>query len=84
MLEIVDKIYGIMLDDWRMKVREVADAVDILIERVHHMLHEYLDMKKLSVRWVPHLITLNHKNSLVTTSKECLAMLSHNPNAFLH
>ncbi|XP_025161796.1 histone-lysine N-methyltransferase SETMAR-like [Harpegnathos saltator] len=81
--EIVDKIHGMILDDRRMKVREVAEAVGISTERVHHILHEYLDMKKLSARWVPRLLTLDHKRNRVTISKECLAMFSRNPNEFL-
>ena len=40
--EIVDKIHGMILDDRRTKVREVAEAVGISTERVHHILHEYL------------------------------------------
>lgn len=81
--EIVDKIHGMILDDRRMKVREVAETVGISTERVHHILHEYLDMKKLSARWVPRLLTLDHKRNRVTTSKDCLAMFSRNPNEFL-
>jgi len=82
--EIVDKIHGMILDDRRIKVREVAEAVGISTERVHHILHEYLDMKKLSARWVPRLLTLDHKRNRVTISEECLAMFSRNPNEFLH
>ncbi|XP_032687576.1 uncharacterized protein LOC116851845 [Odontomachus brunneus] len=61
--EIVDKIHGIILDDLRMKVCEVAEAAGISTERVHHILHEYLDMKKLSARWVPRLLTLDHNHT---------------------
>ncbi|GBP33923.1 Putative uncharacterized protein FLJ37770 [Eumeta japonica] len=43
--EIVDKIHEMILDDRRMKVRELAHAVGISSERVHHILHEYLDMR---------------------------------------
>ncbi|XP_033218081.1 uncharacterized protein LOC117173550 [Belonocnema kinseyi] len=81
--EIVDKIHGMMLDDRRVKVREVAEAVGISTDRVHHILHEYLNMKKLSAGWVPRLLTLDHKRNCVTTSKECLAMFNRNPNEFL-
>ncbi|GBP09183.1 Putative uncharacterized protein FLJ37770 [Eumeta japonica] len=80
--EIVDKIHEMILDDRRMKVRELAHAVGISTERVHHISHEYLDMRKLSARWVPRLLTLDHKRNRVTTSKECLAMFSRNPDEF--
>ncbi|XP_033226758.1 uncharacterized protein LOC117179160, partial [Belonocnema kinseyi] len=80
--ESVDKIYG-MIYDRRVKVREVAEAVGISTERAHHVLHEYLDMKKLYARRVPRLLTLDHKRNHVTTSKECLTMFNRNPNEFL-
>ena len=82
-LEIVDKIHGMILDVPRTKVRELAEAVNISTERVHHILHEYLDMRKLSARWVPRLLTIDHKRERVTISKECLAMFNRNPNEFL-
>ncbi|XP_033229681.1 uncharacterized protein LOC117181226 [Belonocnema kinseyi] len=72
-----------ILDDRRVKVREMAETVGISTERVHHILPECLDMKKLSVRWVPQLLTLDHKRNRVTTSKDCLTMFNRNPNEFL-
>jgi DNA-binding Lrp family transcriptional regulator len=35
-----------LLDDGRMKVREIADTTGISKERVGYILHEELDMKK--------------------------------------
>ena len=66
--EIVDKIHGMILDDRRMKGRQMAEAVGISTEREHQILHEYLEMKKLSARWVPRLLTLDHKRNRVTIS----------------
>lgn len=81
--EIVDKIHEMILDDRRLKVRELAEAVGISTERVHHILHEYLAMRKLSARWVPRLLTIDHKHNRVKSSKECLEMYKRNPNEFL-
>lgn len=57
--EIVDKINGLILH-----YREVAEAVGISIERVHHILHQYLDMEKLSADTRP------ESQSCVITSKD--------------
>jgi predicted XRE-type DNA-binding protein len=35
-----------VLDDRRMKVREIAETIGISKERVGHILHDELDMKK--------------------------------------
>ncbi|XP_061382621.1 uncharacterized protein LOC133320030 [Danaus plexippus] len=83
MPETDDKIHEMTSDDRRMKVRELAHAVGISTERVDDILHEYLDMRRLSNRWVPRLLTFDHKRNRVTTSKECLAMFSRNPDEFL-
>ena len=51
--ENVTKIHDIGLSDRRLKVHKIAAIVGILDERVWHILHEILGMRKLSARWVP-------------------------------
>ena len=46
--EIIDKIHDIVLTDRRMKVRELVEATGISHDIVISILHEQLDMKKLS------------------------------------
>jgi histone-lysine N-methyltransferase SETMAR len=50
-----------VLDDQRMKVREIAETTGISKERVGYILHEELDMKKLCARWVPRFLTADQK-----------------------
>jgi plasmid maintenance system antidote protein VapI len=45
--EIIDQVHDMVLDDRRMKVREIAETIGISKERVGYILHEELDMKKL-------------------------------------
>ena len=54
--DMVNKINDIVLADRRVKTTEIADIVDISTERIQNMLHENLDMRKLSARWVPRLL----------------------------
>ena len=64
--ETIDKVHDMVMEDRRLKVRELANIVGISTERVHHILHEKLAMKKLCARWVPRLLTLEtgeHFNS---------------------
>lgn len=81
--EMVDEIHGLVIDDRRVKVREIAEAVGISHERVENILHEYLGMRKLAARWVPRLLSDGNKHDRVTTSKECLEMFKRNPKDFL-
>jgi len=58
--EIIDEVYDIVLTD-RVKVRELVEATGISHGTVISILHEQLGMEKLSTRWMPHLLTVNHK-----------------------
>lgn len=80
--EMVRKVEQIVLADRRMKVRERAEALHILNDRGHLMLHESLGMKKLSGRWVPRSLTSEQKEERVPTSKECLELIKRDPNFY--
>jgi histone-lysine N-methyltransferase SETMAR len=51
--EIIEQVHDMVLDDWRMKLREIAETIGISKECVGYILHVELDMKKLCTRWVP-------------------------------
>lgn len=65
----VTKIHDLVLADRRLKVREIAEIVGILKDRMGHILHEILGMRKLSARWMPRLLTPDNKRNCVTTSE---------------
>jgi predicted phosphatase len=50
-----------LLDDRRIKVREIAETIGISKECVGYTLHEELDMKKHCARWVLRLLTADQK-----------------------
>lgn len=81
--EMVKKIHKIVLDDRRLKVRELADMVGISKSAVHRILTENLDMRKLCARWVPRLLTLEQKQRREDVSVECLAKFRSNRAEFL-
>jgi histone-lysine N-methyltransferase SETMAR len=59
--DIIEQEHNMVLDDRRMKVREIAVTIGISKERVGDILHEELDMNKLCARWVPRLLTADQK-----------------------
>jgi histone-lysine N-methyltransferase SETMAR len=71
-----------VLDDRRMKVREIAEATGISKERVGYILHEELDMKKLCPRWVPRLLTEDQKRTRMKISEQCLERFNKNKLIF--
>ena len=80
--EIIDQIHDMVMGDRRVKVRQIASAVGISTERVHNILHKHLDMRKLSARWVPRLLTLDQKRNRVKCCKESLPLFQKNPKDF--
>ena len=80
---MVKKIHKAVLDDRRLKVRELADTVGISKSAVHRILSENLDMRKLCARWVPRLLTLEQKQCRDDVSIECLAKFHSKKPEFL-
>ena len=80
--EMIDKIHDILLNDRRLKVREIGEAVNISVGCVWHILHECLGMWKLSARWVPRLDTADYKRACVVASEQCLGMFQRNERSF--
>ena len=70
-----------MLADRRLKIREIADIVDISTECIQYILHEKLGMTKLSASRVSHLLKVKQKRNRMTTPK--LDMFKRKPKEFL-
>ena len=66
--EMFDKSHDVVLNDRRLKVHEINEIVKISVGRVWHILNECLGMRKLSARWVPLLLTADHKRARVVAS----------------
>ncbi|KYM99688.1 Histone-lysine N-methyltransferase SETMAR, partial [Cyphomyrmex costatus] len=84
-VEIVKQMHRIVLNDRKVKLRELAEAVGISKERAGYILHDVLEMKKPSARWVPRLLTVDQKQQRVDDSTAGLALLQRNrANFFRH
>ncbi|XP_044313292.1 uncharacterized protein LOC123037293 [Drosophila rhopaloa] len=79
----VTKIHDLVLADCRLKIREIAETVGMSKDRVGHILHKILGMRKLSAQWVPRLLTPDNKRNRETTSEQCLTLFKRNPKEFL-
>ena len=51
--EIIDQIHGIILEDRRISAKSIDEQLGISRDRVGSIIHEDLDMWKLSAKWVP-------------------------------
>jgi histone-lysine N-methyltransferase SETMAR len=81
--EIIEQVHDMVLDDRRMKVREIVETICISKERVGYILHEELDMKKLCARWVPGLLTADQKLTRMKIFEQCLEHFNKNKTDFV-
>ena len=69
--EIVSKIKEIIEGDARFTVRDIARKVGISLSTVHLILKKHLNVRKISARWVPHLLTDEQKRQWLKWPKSC-------------
>ncbi|KAF7273752.1 hypothetical protein GWI33_013570 [Rhynchophorus ferrugineus] len=81
--ENIKKFHKMILNDYKLKLNEIADTLKISTERVHHIIHEYLDMRNIYAKWVPRELTFNQKQRRVDDSEQCLKMIKSNKPEFL-
>jgi len=81
--EIIEQVHDMVLDDRRIKVREIAETIGISKERVGYILHKELDMKKLCAGWVPRLVTADQKRTCMKISEQCLERFNKNKTDFV-
>ena len=59
---MIDYVYEIVINDRRLNLRETAEAAGISYKRVNNILYGKLSMRKLSARWIPHVLTIDQKH----------------------
>lgn len=81
--ENIQKIHRMVLNDRKLKLREIAELMHISYERVFNILHEHLHLKKLLARWVPRVLTMEQKENRIIASERGLEMYKRNPTEFV-
>ena len=70
--EIIDQIHEIILEDRRITAKSIAEELSISRGRVGSIIHENLDMQKLSVKWVPKCLNADQKRQRCQSSEQVL------------
>jgi len=70
--EIIDQIHELILEDRRISVKSIAEQLGISCERAGSIIHEDLDMRKLSVKWVPKCLNADQKRQWCQLSEQLL------------
>ncbi|GBP71697.1 Histone-lysine N-methyltransferase SETMAR [Eumeta japonica] len=76
--ENVRKIEKLVLADRRIKLWQIAEELQISKERVGEIIHEHMNMRKISACWVPKMLTPFDKQRRLQTSKDFLELVGDN------
>jgi len=81
--EIIDQIQELILEERRISAKSIAEQLGISRERVGSIIHEDLDMRKLSAKWVPKYLNPDQKLQRCQSSEQLLEFFRRDPNDFL-
>ena len=59
--ENVVKVKACIMEDRRITIREISETLELNAFTVHQIIHQELDMRKLTARWVPRLLNEDQK-----------------------
>jgi len=81
--EIIDQIHELILEDRWILAKSVAKQLGISRERVGSIIHEDLDMWKLSAQWVLKCLNVDQKRQCCQSSEQLLEFFWCDLNGFL-
>ena len=81
--EIIDRIHELILADRRISAKTIAEKLGISLEWVVSIIHEDLDMRKLSAKWVPKCLNADQRRQRCQSSEQLLEFFWRDPNDFL-
>jgi len=71
------------LEGRRISGKSIAEQLEISRERVGSIIHEHLDMRKLSAKWVPKCLNADQKRQRCQSSEQILEFFRRDQNDFL-
>jgi len=81
--QIIDQIHELILEDRQILTKSITEQLGISHEQVGSIIHEDLDMWKLSAKWVPKYLNMDQKCQQCQSSEQILEFFRHDPNDFL-
>jgi len=73
-LEIIDQIHDLILEDCWISAKSIAEQLGISCEWVGSIIHEDLDMQKLSTKWVLKCLNADQKRQWCQSSEQHLEL----------
>ena len=68
--EIIDQIHKLILEDRRISAKSITEQLGIAREWAESIIHEDLDMRKVSAKWVPKCLNADQKRQRCQSSDQ--------------
>ena len=81
--EIIDQIQELILEDRLNSDKSLAEQLGFSREQIGSIIHETLDMRKLSAKWVPKCLNADQKRHRCQSSEQLMEFFRRDPNDFL-
>jgi len=81
--EIIDQIHELILEDRRTSDKSIVEQLGISREQVGSIIHEDLDLRKLSSKWVTKYLNAEQKRQRCQSPEQLLEFFRRDPNDFL-
>jgi hypothetical protein len=81
--DIIDQFHELTLEDHRILAKSIAEQLGISHKWVGSIIHEDLDMWKLSTKRVPRCLNADQKCQWCQSSEQLLKFFWHDPNDLL-
>ena len=81
--QIIDEILELILEDGWILAKSIAEQLGFSCEWVGSSIHEDLDMRKLSAKWVPKCLNAQRKRQWFQLSEQLFEFFQRDPNDFL-
>ncbi|XP_060845908.1 protein GVQW3-like [Rhopalosiphum padi] len=78
--ENVKKVGKMVMNDRRIRIREVADEVGISIGSCHNIFSNVLGMKRVAAKFIPKLLNFDQKNNRMNIAQELLNDVNDDPS----
>ena len=82
--EIIAQTHKLIFEDRRISAKSIAEQLGISREWIGSIMHEDLDMRKLSAKWVPKYLNADQKSQQCQSSEQLLQFFfRRDPNDLL-
>jgi len=81
--EIIDQVQKLILEDRQISAKSIYEQLGISRERVGSIIHEDLDVRKLSAKWVPKCLNADQKRQRCQSPEQRSELFRRHQNDFL-